>query len=55
MEKFESWFYVNIRLVNADKTIAMSYYTRENRNPLKPQVRFDNVYISCQSEFQFLD
>ena len=54
MEKFESCFYINNHLVNAVETIALSYYTRENRNPLKPQVRFDNVCISCQSEFQFL-
>jgi len=54
MEKFQSWFYTNSCVVNTEKTIAVSYHTRENRNPLKPQVKFDNMCIVCKSEFKFL-
>jgi hypothetical protein len=41
-------------VVNTDKMIAMSYHTRENRKSLKPQVKFDSVYIASKAEFKFL-
>lgn len=28
--------------------------TRENRNPLKPQAKFDNVHIACNQNSNFL-
>jgi hypothetical protein len=36
MIKLESWFYKNNLLINTEKTIAVSFHTKQNRNSFKP-------------------
>ena len=52
--ELESWFYKNSLFINTEKTIAVSFHTRQNRNPLKPQVTFNNMDICYKSELKFL-
>jgi hypothetical protein len=41
-------------MINAEKTIVMSFHTRQKRTPLKPQVTFDGMDIAYKSETKFL-
>jgi hypothetical protein len=54
MNDLHSWFYANGLVINTDKTIAMSFYTRQKRDPVKLQVKFDNRDIAYKSEIKFL-
>jgi hypothetical protein len=54
MEELHSWFYTNNLRINAEKTIAISFYTRQERAPLKPQIKFDSLDIAYKSETKFL-
>jgi hypothetical protein len=54
MNDLHSWFYTNGLVINTDKTIAMSFYTGKKRDPVKPQVKFDNRDIAYKSEIKFL-
>jgi hypothetical protein len=49
-----SRFYKNNLLINTEKTIAVSFHTKQNRNPLTPQVTFNNMDIGYKSELKFL-
>jgi hypothetical protein len=46
MEELHSWFYTNNLRINAEKTIAISFHTRQKRAPLKPQMKFDSLDIA---------
>jgi hypothetical protein len=54
MEELHSWFCTNNLRINAEKTIAISFHTRQKRAPLKPQIKFDNLDISYKLETKFL-
>jgi hypothetical protein len=54
MNDLHSWFYANGVVINTDKTIAMSFYTRQKRDPVKRQVKFYNRDIAYKSEIKFL-
>jgi hypothetical protein len=54
MMESESWFYKNNLLINTEKTIAVSFHTKPNINPLEPQVTFNNVDIGYKSELKFV-
>jgi hypothetical protein len=54
MMELDSWFYKNNLLLNTEKTKVVSFHTTQNRNPLKPQVTFNNTDIGYKSELKFL-
>jgi hypothetical protein len=54
MMELESWFYKNNLLINTEKTTAVSFHTKQNRNPLKPQVTLNNMDIGYESELKCL-
>jgi hypothetical protein len=43
MRELESWLYKNSIFRNTEKTIVVSFHTRQNRNPLKPECP-DNAF-----------
>jgi hypothetical protein len=40
MEELHSWFYTNNLRINAEKTISISFHTRQKKAQLKPQIKF---------------
>jgi hypothetical protein len=54
MMELESWFYKNNLLTNTDKTKAVSFHTKQNRNPFKPKVTFNKMDTGYKSELKFL-
>jgi hypothetical protein len=54
MMELESWSYKNNLLINTEKIRAVSFHTKQNRNPLKPQVTFNNMDIGYKSKLKFL-
>lgn len=54
VREWESWFYKNSLFTHMEKTIAVSFHTTQNRNPLKPQITFNNTDICYKSELKFL-
>ena len=54
MMELESLFYKNDLLISTEKTIAVSFHSKQNRNPLKPQVTFNITDIVYKSELKFL-
>jgi hypothetical protein len=37
-------------MLNTEKAITVSIYNRQERDPVKPQVRFDNTNIAPKSK-----
>jgi hypothetical protein len=54
MEELHSWFYTNNLRINAEKTIAIFFHTRQKRASLKPQIKSDSLDIAYKSETKFL-
>jgi hypothetical protein len=54
MEELHSCFYTNNLRINAEKTIAIYFHTRQKRAPLKPQIKFDSLDIAYKSEIKLL-
>jgi hypothetical protein len=54
MEKLQSLFYKGNLIINTEKPMAMSFHTRQNRNLLKPQAKFNNMGMAYKSEFKFV-
>jgi hypothetical protein len=54
MEKLHLRFHRNSLMINTEKTIAISFDTRQNRNSLKCQAKFSNMNIASKSESKFL-
>jgi len=51
MVKMKAWFY--IEYYEKAKTMAMSFHTTQNINPLKPLVTFTNMPIAYKSGLKF--
>jgi hypothetical protein len=54
MENLEVWFCQNNLMINTDKTVTISFHTKQKRNPARLQVMFKNMNIAYKSEIQFL-
>jgi hypothetical protein len=54
MMELESWFYKNNLLINTEKTIAVSFHTKQHRNSLKPKATFNKMDIGYKSELKYL-
>ena len=54
MKELLTWFHANCFVINLKKTKAMPFHTWQNRNLLKPQITFNNMYIKCKQETKFL-
>jgi hypothetical protein len=47
-------FYTNGLLISTEKSIAMSFHSSQNKNPVKLQIRFNNTDINYSPEIKFL-
>jgi hypothetical protein len=50
----ETWFQKNNLIINTEKTVAMSFHSKQMRLPLRPKVIFKNSEIVYKSELRFL-
>lgn len=56
MKELETRFPKNNVVMNAEKSIAMSFHTtKKNRLPVRQQINFKCMDIACKSELRFLD
>jgi hypothetical protein len=54
MREVETWFQKNNFIINTEKTIAMSFHSKQMRLPLRPKVILKNLEIVYKSELRFL-
>ncbi|GFG39409.1 hypothetical protein Cfor_08358 [Coptotermes formosanus] len=54
MNTLYKWFYTNGLVINTEKSAAMSFHSWQDKNPIKPQIRFNNIDITYTSEIKFL-
>ncbi|GFG28333.1 hypothetical protein Cfor_09086 [Coptotermes formosanus] len=54
MNTLYNWFYTNRLVINTEKSAAVSFHSWQNKNPIKPQIRFNNLDITYTSETKFL-
>jgi hypothetical protein len=53
MREVETWLQKSNLIINTEKTIAMSFHSKQMRLPLRPKVIFKNLEIVCKSELRF--
>ena len=54
MNQLYGWFNANNLILNTEKTIAMVFHIRQERDLIKPQIKFGKMEISCKCETKFL-
>jgi len=54
MNELQTWFTLNSRVVNVEKTLAMSFHTTQNKKPVLPHVIFEGRDIPYNIETKFL-
>jgi hypothetical protein len=54
MHDVETWFQKNNPIINTEKTIAMSFHSRQMRLPLRSKVIFKHLEIVYKSELRLL-
>jgi hypothetical protein len=54
MQQLSTWFSLNKLVINTDKTIMISLHAWQNKNNLKPETLFQDMYIKYKNETKFL-
>jgi hypothetical protein len=54
MEDIQTWFTLNSLIVNVEKTLAVSFHTRQNKNPALPHVLYNGRGIPYNTDTIFL-
>ena len=54
LNELQTWFALNILVVNVEKTLAMSFHTVQNKKPMLPHVIFEGRAIAYNNETKFL-
>jgi hypothetical protein len=54
MKKLEYWFQKNNILINAGKTVEMSFHTKMDRFSLRPKITFRNMILFTNQNQNFL-
>jgi hypothetical protein len=54
MTSLHSRLNANNFIINIEKTMTVSLYTRQERDPVKPKVKLDNFDIAYESDTKFL-
>lgn len=54
MNELYEWFNANSLILNTEKTIAMAFHNRQERDLMKPQIRFGKMEIFYKCETKFL-
>jgi glutamine amidotransferase-like uncharacterized protein len=55
MNELHGWFNANSYISNTEKTTAMSFHNRQERDSMKPQIKFGKIGIAYKSETRFLN
>jgi hypothetical protein len=54
MDELKGWFIVNSLILNTEKTTAMLFHNRHERDLMEPQIKFRKTEIAYKSETKFL-
>jgi hypothetical protein len=54
MRELETLFQENNLIINSEKTLAMSFHSKQIRLPSRPQISFKNMDIAYKLELRFL-
>jgi hypothetical protein len=54
MNELQLWFHSNNLIINAEKTIAISFHSWQKKGPLKPQIKFQGTDIANKLGTKFL-
>jgi hypothetical protein len=54
MNELDGWFNANSLILNTEKTIAMAFHNRQERDLMKPQIKFGKTEIAYRFETIFL-
>jgi hypothetical protein len=55
MTELQVWFKLQNLVVNADKMIAISFHTLQNKTPVPPHITFEGRDMQYNTETKFLD
>jgi hypothetical protein len=50
----QGWFNANSLILNTEKTTAMLFHSRQDRDLMEPQIQFGKIEIAYKSETKFL-
>jgi hypothetical protein len=54
MLDIQRWFTINNLIINAGKTLAVSFHTTQNKKPILPRVQFEGRDVPYKSDIKFL-
>jgi hypothetical protein len=54
MNELQTWFRLNNLIVNAEKTLALSFHVMQNKNPPLPHIIFEGRDVAYNTESKFL-
>jgi hypothetical protein len=54
MNELHSWFYANSLVLNAEKKTALPFHTSQQRDVVKPEIKYGSMYIAYKSETKFV-
>jgi hypothetical protein len=54
MVELQGWFSANSLILNTEKTTAMLFHSRQERDLIQPQIKFGKIEIAYKSETEFL-
>jgi hypothetical protein len=54
MKDIQTWFTLNSLIVNAEKTVTISFHTTQNQKPALPDVLFEGRGIPYNTDTKFL-
>jgi hypothetical protein len=54
MDELQGWFNANSLILNTEKTTAMLFHSRQERDLMEPQIKFGKIEIAYKSETKFL-
>ena len=55
MKDMQTWFTLNSLIINAEKTLVISFHTTQNKKPALPHVVFEGRGIPYNTDTKFLD
>jgi hypothetical protein len=54
MKDMQTWFTLNNLIVNAEKTLAKSFHTTQNKKPAVPHILFEGRCIPYNTDTKFM-
>jgi hypothetical protein len=54
MDELQGWFNANNLILNTEKTAAMLFHSRQERDLMEPQIKFGKIEIAYKPKTKFL-